>query len=145
MNASKMIVGFALSLSAVGLVHCGGAAEQDAASTDEALRRDSGAVDAAHADAAPTVVNVSMSTMAFSPKSITIARGSTVVWTNTSPVTHTVTSGKSSKPADHAGALFDQSVAPGQTFRFTFTTPGTQPYFCRPHEALGMKATVIVQ
>jgi plastocyanin len=33
----------------------------------------------------------------------------------------------------------------GTTYEHTFTTPGTYPYFCAPHYAVGMKGTVTVQ
>lgn len=86
-------------------------------------------------------VSVSASGTSFSPANITIEAGDAVKWSSTG--THTVTSGTGSS-APNVGVLFDQSLPSGQTFTFTFTTPGTYPYFCRPHEGLGMKGTVTV-
>ncbi|MCU1283126.1 MAG: plastocyanin [bacterium] len=81
----------------------------------------------------------------FVPASVTIARGGTVRWRNVGSVTHTVTSGASSAASSNPGILFDQNpLAPGATFDFTFNTAGTQPYFCRFHEAMGMKGAVTV-
>jgi plastocyanin len=69
--------------------------------------------------------------------------GDTVRWTNTGTLPHTVTSGPSSSdPA--AGALFDKPLPAGAVFEFTFTTPGTFPYFCRIHEFDDMRGTVVV-
>jgi plastocyanin len=98
------------------------------------------------ANATPTVVEVQTTDgLMFSPSSVTIPVGGTVRWRNSGSVTHTVTSGTSSMASANPGALFDHNpLAPGGTFEFTFTTAGTQPYFCRFHEAMGMKGTVVV-
>ncbi len=88
---------------------------------------------------------VKMTPMAFKSAKATVKVGATVTWKNTSPVTHTVTSGASSSPSDQPGALFDAVVAPGKTFVFKFTSPGTFPYFCRPHESMGMTGTITVK
>ena len=79
-------------------------------------------------------------TFAFSPASITIKVGTTVTWTNTTSVPHTVTSDD--------GSTFDSGIntpiaASGGTFSFTFTKAGTFTYHCQIHPF--MKATVIVQ
>lgn len=93
---------------------------------------------------AATTVDISALATSFSPATATVPTGTTVVWTNQSSAPHTVTSGTGSSAAD-AGALFDGDLAPGETFQFTFTTPGTYPYFCRFHEAQGMMGTITVQ
>ena len=94
----------------------------------------------------PTVVEVQTTDgLMFNPSSVTIAVGGTVRWRNTGAIAHTVTSGTSSMAAANPGALFDHNpLPPGGTFEFTFTTAGSQPYFCRFHEAMGMKGTVVV-
>ena len=79
----------------------------------------------------------------FDPPSVTIALGTTVEWMNAGMVTHTATSGQSSSSAD-LGKEFDHQLAPGQTFSHTFQVAGEFPYFCRLHESLGMKGTIIV-
>jgi plastocyanin len=87
----------------------------------------------------------------FQPATLSIAAGTTVTWTNNGSVQHTVTddSSKASNPADASlptgVAAWDSGpVNGGQTFSHTFTTPGTYKYFCIPHEALGMLATITV-
>ncbi len=77
---------------------------------------------------------------AFSPTTLTIKVGTTVVWKNTTSAPHTVTSDD--------GKSFDSGVnnpiAPQSgTFSFTFTQPGTYAYHCSFHPY--MKATIIVQ
>lgn len=78
----------------------------------------------------------------FSPRTITISVGTTVIWTNAGNNLHTVTSGT----PDNAGAVFDSPgvLSPGAQFSFTFNTAGQFDYFCRIH-GLAMTGTVIVQ
>ena len=57
---------------------------------------------------------------------------------------HTVTNGTGSSDPQ-VGSLFDTpstSLAP--QFQFTFNSPGTVPFFCRPHELSDMKGVVVV-
>ena len=70
----------------------------------------------------------------FSPGTLTIVPGTTVVWTNETKAPHTVTSDN--------GAFGSGIINPGQTFSFTFTTAGTFAYHCSIHPF--MKATIIV-
>lgn len=71
----------------------------------------------------------------FSPATLTIAVGSTVIWKNRGPVAHTVTSND---------GTFDSGDLPaGGIFRFTFTKSGTFPYICNYHPY--MTGTIIVQ
>jgi len=89
---------------------------------------------------APLLFDVTIVDFAFSPLSITVNVGDTVRWTNTGTFAHTSTSGAVWPTWDgiwDSGPLFN-----GQSFSFTFTQPGTFPYFCLPH---GFSGTVIVQ
>ena len=79
----------------------------------------------------------------FQPADLTVDQGDTVRWV-WSGGTHTVTNGTGGDD-DDAGTLFDASLTSGSTtFDYVFTAAGTYPYFCRPHEALGMKGTITV-
>ncbi|MCA1644117.1 MAG: PQQ-dependent dehydrogenase, methanol/ethanol family [Chloroflexi bacterium] len=61
----------------------------------------------------------------YDPGNDLVPPGTTITWTNTGDLTHTVTSDD---------IVFDSGdLAPGQTFSFTFDQPGTYWYFCRPH------------
>lgn len=71
---------------------------------------------------------------------ITIAAGSTVTWVNNDSVGHTVTNGENGSAA--ADALFDEPVADGGTFEFTFDTPGVYQVTCRIHSSMNMTITV---
>jgi plastocyanin len=71
---------------------------------------------------------------------ITIAAGSTVTWVNNDSVGHTVTNGENGVAA--SDALFDEAVADGGTFEFTFGTPGVYQVTCRLHSSMNMTITV---
>jgi len=73
----------------------------------------------------------------FSPTTITVVIGvnSTVVWTNYDSAEHTVTATDNSFNSGF--------IQPGQSFSYTFTTPGTYGYYCTIHP--WMKGTVIVK
>ncbi len=85
---------------------------------------------------------VSLKNLAFSPNAITVRVGTTVTWTNneTGPIPHTVTSGSPGAPS---GVFDSGTLNPGQSFHFTFNTPGTFPYFCRIHGAAMMGVVTV--
>jgi plastocyanin len=89
--------------------------------------------------AAGTIVEgkayVSMSNFAYSPKTITIKKGVTVVWTNDDAVEHTVTS--------DTGTMLNSEIIPvGSSFNYVFDKAGTYSYHCKIHP--NMKGTVVV-
>jgi plastocyanin len=104
------------------------------------------------ANAASHTVIVKMSDqLMFQPVHITIHRGETVEWKNTSVLVHTVTDKPelATNPKDAAlpkGAKGFNSgnLAPNKIYRHTFTIPGHYRYFCIPHEAVGMVGDVRV-
>jgi plastocyanin len=77
--------------------------------------------------AATAAVNVQ--NFSFMPMDLTVAPGTTVTWTNNDSVAHTVTWDDGSVDS----GLFGQ----GETFSFTFDTPGTYGYYCKPHGSPG--------
>jgi plastocyanin len=79
--------------------------------------------------------NVTAGDFFFSPKSVTVNVGDTVVWANLPSDGHTSTS---------AAGLWSGSSA---NFSVTFTSAevGTNNYFCIPHQSLGMVGSVIVK
>ena len=93
------------------------------------------------APASPSVSAVSItSAFAFEPAQITISRGASVTWTNTTPsTTHTVTSGAPDKPSNK----FNRALEAGKTFTVKFDEAGTFDYFCSIHTS--MRATVLVK
>ncbi len=84
------------------------------------------------------------SALSFTPAHLTVPAGTTVHWRNVGPYDHTITSGLSSQPADFPGTDFDHTFRAGTTFDFTFETIGDHPFFCRPHELMGMKGVITV-
>ena len=89
-------------------------------------------------DSAPAgVVMVQMvAPMSYSPKQVTVAPGTTVMWMNVDTIAHTSTS---------TTGLWDSGpVAPGASFSRPFNDVGTVPYFCTIHGMI-QSGTVIVQ
>ncbi|HEY6283530.1 MAG TPA: cupredoxin domain-containing protein [Nitrososphaerales archaeon] len=77
------------------------------------------------------------SSKGFFPSSITVVLGTnnTVVWNNKDNSPHTVTA--------NDGGFDSGNMAPGQSFSFTFTAPGTYTYHCTYHP--WMVASVVVK
>lgn len=76
----------------------------------------------------------------YDPAEITIAVGTTVVWSNDDTAAHTVTSGN---PTDGPSGMFDSSILPaGQTFEHRFDFVGTTEYYCQVHPWMIGKVTV---
>ncbi len=83
---------------------------------------------------------VDLMNIAYSPKTLTVAAGTKVVWTNRDNVAHTVT-------ADD-GSFDSGNMDPGATFEFTFSKAGTFAYYCMYHGGkggVGMAGQVIVK
>lgn len=118
-----------------------------------ALLGAAGVMLAASGSASAATAKVGMTnTLKFTPHTLTVHVGDTVVWKNGSALTHTVTDVPklASKAGDATlpkGAKPFNSgyLNPGQSYSHTFTVPGTYHYFCIPHEATGMVATVVVK
>lgn len=72
---------------------------------------------------------------AFQPSTLTIKKGTQVIWTNASDAPHTVTS-------DTGAFNTASSLSQNQTFMMTFTTAGKFAYHCNIHTY--MKATITV-
>ncbi|MEM2238449.1 MAG: cupredoxin domain-containing protein [Candidatus Caldarchaeum sp.] len=74
--------------------------------------------------------------MTFSPQYVRLVIGvnNTVTWVNEDTVPHTVTS---------AARLFDYILQPGQTVRYTFTSPGVYEYMCTLHPWMTGKVEVV--
>jgi plastocyanin len=70
---------------------------------------------------------VDISNFAFSPASLTVAKGSTVVWTNNDSAPHNIT-------FDNSGIPASPTMQPGgATYSYTFTSAGTYAYHCSIH------------
>ena len=83
------------------------------------------------------VTNVSIENHAYQPAVITIAKGTTVTWTNKDRVQHDV------MPTVKSDAFPGSTLlSGGESYSFTFDTPGTYEYYCSPHTF--MRGTVVV-
>jgi plastocyanin len=81
------------------------------------------------------------------PKVIRVTMGvnNTVLWTNQDETSHSVVSDTYVDPVSGAFDSYAKGegpIAPGETFEFTFTQPGTYDYYMVPHPH--MQGTVIV-
>ena len=83
-----------------------------------------------------TTNTVAIKDFAFAPASTTVKKGTTVTWTNSDQDPHTVTSTGS------GGPLRSPTLQTGQSYQYTFDTPGTFEYLCTIHPF--MTATVTV-
>lgn len=78
--------------------------------------------------AQPTATDaVTIQNFSFSPSVITVKKGTTVTWTNSDSVTHTVTE-TDGKTGPNSGNL-----DPTKTYSFTYNTVGSFAYHCSIH------------
>jgi len=76
---------------------------------------------------------VSIANYAFNPQQLTVKAGAEVTWTNNDSVTHTVT----------FDSFNSGDIAPGGTYKHTFSDAGTFNYHCSIHTS--MTGSIIVQ
>ena len=82
----------------------------------------------------PAAVEVKIDNFSFGPATITVPVGTTVTWTNRDDIPHTVVSDDK---------VFKSKVLDtDEKFSFTFTKPGTYPYFCSVHPKMTGKVVV---
>lgn len=79
--------------------------------------------------------DVKIDNFSFTPTTVTVPAGTTITWTNSDDIPHTVVSDDK---------VFKSKVLDtDEKFSYTFTKPGTYPYFCSIHPK--MTAKVVVQ
>ncbi len=72
---------------------------------------------------------IDMKDFVFAPGTVTVAAGTTVTWTNSDAVVHTITAEDDS---------FDSGdIDGGDSWSHTFDAPGTYLYYCKPHASQG--------
>ncbi len=81
--------------------------------------------------------DVVIDNFAFGPATLTVARGTRVVWINRDDEVHTVDS--AAQPARFKSGALDT----GDKFSFVFDKPGTYQYFCSIHSY--MTGTIVVK
>ena len=136
----KKLLVLLIACLALGLTFaaCGDDDDDDgggSASTTTTEQTDTGAAPPGGGGGTETV---DMKDIQYVPKDVTVDAGTTITWTNSDPVPHTVT--KDSGP----GADFDSgNVDPGGTYKQTFDEPGKVDYLCTIHP--GQTGTVTVE
>jgi plastocyanin len=87
------------------------------------------------ASATAATHTITIEAMAFSPETLHVKRGDTVVWVNKDPFPHTATA---------ADRSFDsREIASGKRWSYVAKRAGVHPYVCTLHPT--MKATLIVE
>ena len=81
---------------------------------------------------AVTGTSVSIQNFSFSPATLTVKKGATVTWTNNDSAVHTIKS----------SSFTSGDLSKGDTFQFTFNTPGTFDYACGIHPSMQGKIVV---
>jgi plastocyanin len=77
---------------------------------------------------APVTHTVTIEGMRFTPESLTVKVGDSVVWVNRDMFPHSATS--------RTGGFDSASIAPEQTWTYTTTTAGDFPYVCSFHPTM---------
>src|SRR5256885_7210736 len=85
----------------------------------------------------PETAEVKIDNFTFGPAALTVPVGTTVTWINKDDIPHTVVS--TDDPKTFKSRVLDTD----EKFSFTFSKPGTFPYFCSIHPK--MTGKVIVQ
>lgn len=87
-------------------------------------------------NSATTGTSVTIQNFAFTPQTITVAKGTTVRWTNNDSAAHTVTETDGKTGPD------SPSLEQGASYSFTYQQAGTYQYHCAFHAS--MTGTVVV-
>ena len=81
-----------------------------------------------------TTAEVKIDNFSFGPGTITVTAGTTVTWTNHDDIPHTVVSTD--------GVFKSKVMDTDEKFSYTFTKPGSFPYFCSIHPKMTGKVVV---
>jgi plastocyanin len=89
---------------------------------------------AASAPQKPQTLEVKIDNFSFGPVELTVPVGTTVTWTNRDDIPHTVVSTE--------GVFKSKVLDTDEKFSFTFSKPGSYPYFCSIHPKMTGKVVV---
>lgn len=84
--------------------------------------------------ALPAAAEVKIDNFSFGHVTVTVPPGTTVTWTNRDDIPHTVVSTD--------GSFKSKVLDTDEKFSFTFSKPGTYPYFCSIHPKMTGKIVV---
>ena len=82
----------------------------------------------------PAAVTIAIDNFSFTPKEVTIEKGTTVTWINHDDVPHTVVS--------TSQKFRSKALDTDDKYSFTFTEAGGYEYFCSVHPVMMGKITV---
>ncbi len=135
-NITPLLVGGLIAITAIVFAACGGGSDTTGAGYGMAAMDTAAGAGGTGATASTPVATdtVQIDDFAFSPATVTVAAGSTVVWTNDDSIQHDV--------AFDGGGIASRTLGHNDTFSYTFPTAGTYPYICSIHPF--MHGTVIV-
>jgi plastocyanin len=85
----------------------------------------SSSVKAADQSSAAAAAEIKIDNFSFGPQTITVPVGATVTWTNHDDIPHTSVSTD--------GVFKSKVMDTDEKFSYTFTKPGTYPYYCTIH------------
>jgi plastocyanin len=88
----------------------------------------------ANAESSPATAAVKIDNFVFGPQTLTVPVGTTVVWTNSDDIPHTSVSTE--------GVFKSKVLDTDEKFSYTFTKPGTYPYYCTIHPKMTGKVVV---
>lgn len=86
--------------------------------------------------------------LSFEPQKLTVEAGTTVTWTDSDEIAHTVTTGTFKlggddlRTTENPDGTIDEPLSAGQEVSYTFTEPGTYTYYCSIHK--GMTGEIVV-
>jgi len=89
---------------------------------------------AASAEPSAAAASVKIDNFVFGPQTLTVPVGATVTWTNSDDIPHTSVSTE--------GVFKSKVLDTDEKFSYTFTKPGTYPYYCTIHPKMTGKIVV---
>jgi plastocyanin len=134
----KKLLALLIACLALTVAACGDDDEDDGGATGGGTTTEQTDTGAPPADESGGSATVAIPAISFEPSDVTVKPGTTVTWTNSDDLPHTVT--KTGGP----GPEFDSgNLEPGDTFKQTFEDAGTIDYVCTVHP--GQEGTVTVE
>jgi plastocyanin len=134
----KKLLALLIACLALTVAACGDDDDDEGGSSGGGTATEQTDTGAAPAEEAGGSAEVDIPEIAFEPKDLTVKAGTTVTWTNSDDLPHTVT--KTGGPGDQ----FDSgTLEPGGTFDLTLDVKGKVDYVCTIHP--GQEGTVTVK
>jgi len=139
----KKLLLLLIACLALTLAACGGDDDDDGGGDSAATteQTDTGAAppadDTGGKDAGAKAVTIDIPSISFDPAEITVKAGTTVTWTNSDDLPHTVT-----KDGGPGGEFDSGDIEPGGEYELTVDVPGTLDYICTIHPGQAGSITV---